>query len=275
MAISGPWKACESVHLSVPLVGRPEYTVSGAHILALEGHTEQVISVGFFLTVCEWYRVRLISHCNCGIMSGTQIMIPTGHSIRPTCIALSPDGLRHAHMIAQCGCGMLFLGRLLRNLKAIPTLLILVSCSTDCTVRLCDGVTGIHIATLKGHTSAVGRVAFSSDRMVSWSIDGTVRVWDVLSDARAATLEFHPGRVTSIAFSADGLQVASSSSDFTLKYGMPCQMLTLRHSQDIAARCGLQSFPQTSCDWRCVRMIAQSGLGIQCQACALNSRAFH
>ncbi len=68
---------------------------------------------------------------------------------------------------------------------------------------------------LKGHTSRVYSVAFSSDgqRLASASGDGTVRVWNVASGECLRVLSGQGDGVHCVVFSPDGQQLASSGYD--------------------------------------------------------------
>lgn len=65
---------------------------------------------------------------------------------------------------------------------------------------------GAALQTLKGHSSPVNSVAFSSDnkQFVSDSGDNTVWLWDATTGAALQMLEGHSDWVSSIAFSAYG-----------------------------------------------------------------------
>jgi WD40 repeat protein len=64
----------------------------------------------------------------------------------------------------------------------------IVTTSTDHTARVWDGQSGVPLAVLRGHKSAVCRAAFSPDsrRIVTASSDHTARIWDI------STLEGKP-----------------------------------------------------------------------------------
>ncbi|PQE09027.1 hypothetical protein CJF30_00010830 [Rutstroemia sp. NJR-2017a BBW] len=98
---------------------------------------------------------------------------------------------------------------------------IVVSGSTDHTVRLWDTATGQQILPpLEGHTDRVNSVAFSPDgkQVVSGSTDHTVRLWDIATGKQVLpTLEGHTSSVNSVAFSPDGKQVVSGSTDRTVR----------------------------------------------------------
>ncbi|CAG7845869.1 COMPASS-like H3K4 histone methylase component WDR5B {ECO:0000303/PubMed:19567704} Short=AtWDR5B {ECO:0000303/PubMed:19567704} [Serendipita indica DSM 11827] len=73
---------------------------------------------------------------------------------------------------------------------------------------------------LRGHTSAVGAVAFSpaGHRVVSGSDDETLRLWDVDTGAQVGLpLRGHAGMVCSVAFSPDGRSIVSGSYDRTIR----------------------------------------------------------
>jgi WD40 repeat protein len=69
----------------------------------------------------------------------------------------------------------------------------IASGSSDKTVRIWDAKTGVHLATLKGHSSWVYSVAFSPDgsRIASGSDDQTVRIWDAKTGVHLTTLKGH------------------------------------------------------------------------------------
>jgi WD40 repeat protein len=117
----------------------------------------------------------------------------------------------------------------------------IVSGSHDKTLRLWDAHTGtiVHLgflrrsyrllkalgrrstselATLAGHTHAVGECAFSPDgsRILSASSDHTLKLWDAHTGASLATLWGHTSAVLACAFSPDGRRIVSASQDKTL-----------------------------------------------------------
>ncbi len=96
---------------------------------------------------------------------------------------------------------------------------VVVSASSDFTLKVWDVSSGQERATLEGHTGAVNGCAVSADGrvVVSTSNDGTLKVWDASSGHERATLEGHTNWVNGCAVSADGRVVVSASSDFTLK----------------------------------------------------------
>jgi dipeptidyl aminopeptidase/acylaminoacyl peptidase len=106
----------------------------------------------------------------------------------------------------------------------------LISGSRDHTVRVWTTSSTKPLATLSGHAAPVGRLAISPDgkRIVSASADGTLKLWDAPSGSEVATLSGHEGsqrseygsivgRITGLAFSPDGKQIASASTDHTLR----------------------------------------------------------
>jgi WD40 repeat protein/tetratricopeptide (TPR) repeat protein len=84
--------------------------------------------------------------------------------------------------------------------------------SREGTVQLWDVASGQILATLEGHSSAVGAVAFSPDgrTLASGSTDQTVRLWNVetrneLMQLDSGSVEL--GQVRTLAFSPDGTQL--------------------------------------------------------------------
>ena len=96
---------------------------------------------------------------------------------------------------------------------------IIASGGEDTTVKLWNISTGTLLATLKGHTSEVWSVAFSSDGRIvaSGSLDGTVRLWRVETGKCLRILDGHTDWVFSVAFSPNNHIIASASSDGTIR----------------------------------------------------------
>lgn len=74
------------------------------------------------------------------------------------------------------------------------------------------------LATLTGHSAAVGDCMFSPDGryILSGGFDGTARIWDSDTRANLATLEGHAGRVRA-SFLADGCRIATCSDDGSVR----------------------------------------------------------
>lgn len=84
----------------------------------------------------------------------------------------------------------------------------------DNMVRIWDLHTGSLKYTLEGHTSLVGLLDLSCDKLVSAAADSTLRIWDPENGQCKATLSAHTGAIT--CFKHDGQKVISGS-DRTLK----------------------------------------------------------
>ncbi len=104
---------------------------------------------------------------------------------------------------------------------------------SDGEIRLWEIETGQIIWSVKGHSSSVLTLAFSSvssnnliakenarktpEMLVSGSFDKTIKLWNISTGKLSQTLSGHQDAVWSVAFSPNGEQLASCSSDRTLK----------------------------------------------------------
>ncbi|CAG8881375.1 unnamed protein product [Penicillium salamii] len=99
----------------------------------------------------------------------------------------------------------------------------LVSSSSDKTVKLWDPATGALKQTLEGHFGTVWSVAFSRDGqlLASGFNDNTVNLWNPATGALQRILDGHSGSVLSLAFSHDDQLLASGSYDNTVNLWSP------------------------------------------------------
>jgi WD40 repeat protein len=96
---------------------------------------------------------------------------------------------------------------------------LLVSASTDRTIKLWDVASGSALHIMSEHAGAAFSVAFSSDGKIvaSGGSDKTVELWDVATGRALHTLSGHSGVVLSVAFSPSGKLLASAGADGTVK----------------------------------------------------------
>ena len=100
-----------------------------------------------------------------------------------------------------------------------PDQQLIVSGSSDNTIKIWDANSGIEIKTLIGHTDAINSVCFSPDsqQIVSASADNTIKIWDAETGAIAKTLVGHTASVQSASFSFDGQYIVSGGWDNLIK----------------------------------------------------------
>lgn len=100
---------------------------------------------------------------------------------------------------------------------------LVVSGSSDNTIRLWDIFSGVCLRVLEGHEELVRCIRFDDKRIVSGAYDGKIKVWDLQAalDPRAMPSEIclcslvqHTGRVFRLQF--DDFQIVSSSHDDTI-----------------------------------------------------------
>jgi WD40 repeat protein len=82
-------------------------------------------------------------------------------------------------------------------------------------VRIYAVSSGREAATLTGHDSRIGCLAYSPDgkRLATGSSDQTVKLWDPTTGQELLTLTGHTGHITGMAFSPDGRRLTSSTFD--------------------------------------------------------------
>lgn len=92
---------------------------------------------------------------------------------------------------------------------------VVVSCSTDQTVRVWDNVTGQQKFQLNGHEGAVHAVAMSRDETfaISSGADGTLRLWDIVGGRQLKELVRYSSTMYSVAIHPQGQFIAAAGAD--------------------------------------------------------------
>lgn len=96
---------------------------------------------------------------------------------------------------------------------------LVLSGSSDRTLRLWEAATGQERQRLRGLEANLSSVALSRDGRlaIAGAMDALVHIWDLASGQELQPLRGHRGEVTSVAFSPDGDVVLSGSTDGTLR----------------------------------------------------------
>jgi WD40 repeat protein len=116
---------------------------------------------------------------------------------------------------------------------------LLLSGSSDGTIKLWAAATGQLVRTFQGRADYVSLLAFSPDgkRLVSGNGEKTFELWDGASGQRLRTFVGHTGSITALAFSTDGAYLLSGSDDNTINLWNSASGVLLRtflgHSNSI------------------------------------------
>ena len=94
-----------------------------------------------------------------------------------------------------------------------------IGASKDKTARVWNATSGELVATLRGHTDYVVKLALTRDgaTLATASDDGTLRLWNTADWSPRATLIGHGDDLTSAAFAPDGSRLFSSSTDGSVR----------------------------------------------------------
>ncbi|MBW4524765.1 MAG: caspase family protein [Phormidium tanganyikae FI6-MK23] len=103
------------------------------------------------------------------------------------------------------------------QIQISPDNSLLISASTDKTIRLWNIETGELIRTIAGHNDRVTALSFNPDRQsfASASADRTIKIWAIEGNL-LTILQGHTDEVTSLSYSSDG-RLASGSADNTVR----------------------------------------------------------
>ncbi len=117
---------------------------------------------------------------------------------------------------------------------------IILSASSDHTLRIWNMESGICEHILQGHTDAVNSCALSTDGKwaLSASTDKTLRLWDTRTGQCLRVFEGHTGKVTDCALSHDSTFFLSSSYDQTVRlWDIQTQMCVILHGHEERVTC--------------------------------------
>lgn len=166
------------------------------------------------------------------------------HNAAVSCLAISPDGQTicsasgdktivlwqdagkskriltgHSEAVSALAIAELPQSSLLAEKFGSQRTPILISGSSDKTIKLWNLSTGEVIHTLSGHSGSIISLAISPDGQIifSGSIDETIKLWSLNTGEFLRTLAGHQGAVGSLAVSPDGQTLFSGSWDETIK----------------------------------------------------------
>jgi WD40 repeat protein len=113
----------------------------------------------------------------------------------------------------------------------------LVSGSSDGSVKLWDVRVSRLVRSLEGHHAGVNAVAVSPDNrtIASGSDDKTIKLWDALTGRLLRTLQGHEDKVNSVAFSPNGRLLASASADSWVNLWDPGSGRLIRQLEGVSA----------------------------------------
>ena len=213
---------------------------TGREVVALEGHTDQVISTAFspdgtrLVTASRDKTARVWN-----LVSGREIATLKGHQDWVISAQFCADSARVVTG-SRDGTARLWdatsgreIGVLRSGIESLNWSLLLgpeayvgvspdgtrvLTASNDKIARVWDAASGREVAELKGHQGEIGSIAFSSDgtRVVTRSLDNTARVWDATSGREIAVLHTQAGEFSfaAVIMSPDGKRIVTISYAF-------------------------------------------------------------
>jgi WD40 repeat protein/serine/threonine protein kinase len=180
---------------------------SGRTLRVIRGHTTRVHGVAFSPDGCWLATASADGTLKLwGVADGEEFRGLSGHTAQVETVAFSPDGQRLASASQS-------------EVKVWDSAGQQRASTKQTEVKVWDAVSGVVLATLRGHTDVVHQIAFSPDStcLASASADGLVGLWDVASGQQLRVLRGHGSPVKAVAFSPDGERLASAGEDRVVK----------------------------------------------------------
>jgi WD40 repeat protein/serine/threonine protein kinase/DNA-binding XRE family transcriptional regulator len=212
--------------------------VSGQELLALSGHTDEVLAVAFSP---DGTRIATASADGVAKIwdatAGRELLTLTGsiQAVNPgaskvSTLAFSPDGTRIATAsndntikVWDVISGQMLLALphtdVVSNIAFSPDGKRLATGTFNTTWILWDAATGQSLLTIFGHASLVTGIGFdpTGKLLATASEDGTAKIWDTVTGRELLALSGHTSGITGVAFSPDGRLLATASRDRTAK----------------------------------------------------------
>ncbi|KAI8994491.1 quinon protein alcohol dehydrogenase-like superfamily [Pilobolus umbonatus] len=134
---------------------------------------------------------------------------------------------------------------------------IIITGSSDKSIRVWSLETGRELKTLLGHSRCVRALQFDAVKLVTGAMDNTLKIWNYQTGKCIRTLEGHTGGVLSLHF--DSRTLASGSTDHTIRVwnfeaGECCTLIGHRESVNSVRICHEGAMLVSGSDDCCIRL---------------------